>query len=129
MQYPLLTSGAKNKENIVNETGNNVVRQEIVEFEPPPDMLAQARDALTKTAPKARIIPNKVAMSTTRAQYERWKQATGKELRAFRDCLEGAYSRTTGTLPCSQEEDCHELASLQLQTHDCSEECIGIARR
>ena len=43
----------------------------------------QLRDSLTKTIPKARIIPNKVVMQTTGDQYERWKQATSKELNAF----------------------------------------------
>ena len=32
---------------------------------------------------KARVIPNKVVMQTTGDQYERWKQATSKELNAF----------------------------------------------
>ena len=47
------------------------------------DKPAQARDALTTTVPKARIIPNKVLVNTTGARYERWKQATSKELHAF----------------------------------------------
>ena len=38
---------------------------------------------LGKTVPKARIIPNKVVTQTTGDQYERWKQATSKELNAF----------------------------------------------
>ena len=45
----------------------------------PGEKPAQA-DALTKTLPKARVIPNKVVMITTGAQYERWRQATFKEL-------------------------------------------------
>ena len=61
----------------ISEPRNAVVRQEIVEFIPPQDMPAQARDALTKT------VPNKDVMTTTGAQYERWKQATAKELQAF----------------------------------------------
>ena len=60
--------------------GNNVVRPEVVDFLPPPDKPVQVCDALTKTVPKARVIPNRVVMSTTGAQYERWKQATSKEL-------------------------------------------------
>ena len=40
-------------------------------------------DSLTKTVPKARIIPNRIVMSTTGAQRGRWKQATQKELQAF----------------------------------------------
>ena len=60
----------------VTEQGNDVVRQEVVEFNSPPDKPAnsppdkpaQARDALTKTGPKARIIPNKVIMNTAGAQ-------------------------------------------------------------
>ena len=43
----------------------------------------QLRNSLTKTVPKARIIPNKVVMQTKGDQYERWKQATSKELQAF----------------------------------------------
>ena len=43
----------------------------------------QVRDALTKTVPKARIIPNRIVMSTTGVQRDRWKQATQKELQAF----------------------------------------------
>ena len=52
-------------------------------FQPPTDQPVQARDSLAKTVPKARIIPNKVVMKTSGAQYERWKQATSKELQAF----------------------------------------------
>ena len=43
----------------------------------------QLRTSLTKTVPKARIIPNKVVMQTKGDQYERWKQATSKELQVF----------------------------------------------
>ena len=46
---------------------------------PPQDKPAQARAALTKTVRKARIISNKVVMTTTGAHYERWKQASAKE--------------------------------------------------
>ena len=60
-----------------------MVRPEVVDFLPPQDELVQAREVLTKTVPKARVIPNRVVMSTTEAQYERWKQATSKELQAF----------------------------------------------
>ena len=67
----------------VSEPGNDIVRQEVVEFAPPMDKPAQARDTLTKTVPKARFIPNKVVVNTTGAHYERWKQATAKELQAF----------------------------------------------
>ena len=42
----------------VNEPGNDIVRQDVVEFVPPADKPAQSRDALTKIVPKARIIPN-----------------------------------------------------------------------
>ena len=45
--------------------------------------LSNFADSLTKTVPKARIIPNKVVMQTKGDQYERWKQATSKELQAF----------------------------------------------
>ena len=65
----------------VAEPGNDVVRPEVVDFLPP-DVPVQVRDALTKTVPKARLI-HRVEMSTTGAQYERWKQATSKELQAF----------------------------------------------
>ena len=67
----------------VSEPSNIIIRTEVVDFTPPQDQPAQARDALTKTVPKARIIPNKVVMNTTGAQYERWKRATAKELQAF----------------------------------------------
>ena len=60
-----------------------MVRPDVVDVLPPPDKPLQARDALTKTVPKVRIVPNRVVMSTTVAQYERWKQATSKELQAF----------------------------------------------
>ena len=65
------------------EPGNAVVRPEVVEFQPPEDQPAQACDSLTKTVPKDGIIPNKVVMNTSGTQYERWKQATSKELQAF----------------------------------------------
>ena len=58
----------------ITEPGNDVVRTEVVEVNPPQHMPAQAQDALAKTVPKARIIPNKVVMTTTGAQYGRWKQ-------------------------------------------------------
>ena len=47
------------------------------------DQPAQARDSLIKTVPKARIIPNRVVVNTSGAQYERWEQTTSKELQAF----------------------------------------------
>ena len=65
------------------EPGNAIVCPEVVEFQPPDDQPVQVRDSLTKTVPKARIIPNKVVMNTSGAQYERWNQATSKELQAF----------------------------------------------
>ena len=67
----------------VNEVGNDHVRQEVLDFVYPAQQPEQLRDSLTKTVPKARIIPNKVVMQTTGDQYERWKQATSKELNAF----------------------------------------------
>ena len=69
----------------VNEQGNNVVRQEVVEFTPPQDKPAQAR------VPKARDIPNKVVLNTTGAHCERWQQATSKEL----NCLKTAWTEPT----------------------------------
>ena len=65
------------------DPANAVVRPEVVVFQPPVDQPTQARDSLTKTVPKARIIPNRVVMNTSSAQYDRWKQATSKELQAF----------------------------------------------
>ena len=65
------------------DPANAVVRPDVVVFQPPIDQPMQARDSLTKTLPKARIIPNRIVMSTSGAQYERWKQATQKELQAF----------------------------------------------
>ena len=67
----------------VNEDGNNHVRQEVLDFVRPAQQPEQLRTSLTKTVPKARIIPNKVVMQTKGDQYERWKQATAKELQAF----------------------------------------------
>ena len=67
----------------VNEAGNDHVRQEVLDFVCPAHQPEQLRNSLTKTVPKARIIPNKVVMKTTGDQYERWKQATSKELQAF----------------------------------------------
>ena len=65
------------------EVGNDHVRHEELDFVCPAQQPEQLRDSLTKTVPKARIIPNKVVMQTTRDPYERWKQATSKELNAF----------------------------------------------
>ena len=64
------------------DPANAVQRPEVLTFQPPVDQPFHVRDALTKT-PKARIIPNRVVMSTSGAQYDRWKQATQKELQAF----------------------------------------------
>ena len=50
----------------VTEPDNDVVRLEVAEFTPPKDKPVQARDALTKTIPKAHIVPNKVITTTTR---------------------------------------------------------------
>ena len=62
---------------------NNQVRQEVLDFVCPTHQPEHFRTSLTKTVPKARIIPNKVVMQTKGDQYERWKQATLKELQAF----------------------------------------------
>ena len=62
---------------------NDHVRQEVLDFVCPTHQPDQLRTSLTKTVPKARIIPNKVVMQTKGDQYERWKQATSKELQAF----------------------------------------------
>ena len=67
----------------VNEAGNDHVRQEVLDFACPTQQPEQLRDSLTKTVPKARIVPNKLVMQTKRDQYERWKQATSKELNTF----------------------------------------------
>ena len=50
----------------VIEPANGIVRTEVVEFNPPQDKPVQAREALTKIVPKARVIPNKIVMTTTR---------------------------------------------------------------
>ena len=55
----------------VNETGNDQVRQEVLDFVCPTHQPEQLRDSLTKTVPKARIIPNKVVTQTKGDQYER----------------------------------------------------------
>ena len=65
------------------DPANAVVRPEVVVFQPPVEQLVQARASLTDTVPKARVIPNRIVMSTSGAQYDRWKQATRKELQAF----------------------------------------------
>ena len=65
------------------DPANAVQRPEVLVFQPPVDQPMQVRDSLTKTVPKAGIIPNRVVMSTSGAQYDRWKQATQKELQAF----------------------------------------------
>ena len=65
------------------DPANAVERPEALVFQPPVDQPMQVRDSLTKTVPKARIIPNWVVMSTSGAQYDRWKQATQKDLQAF----------------------------------------------
>ena len=64
------------------DPSSDIVRPEVVEFQLPADQPVQGRDSLTKTVPKA-IVPNKVVLNTSGAQYERWKQATSKELQAF----------------------------------------------
>ena len=56
--------------------------QKLLLFNLPPTSLHEP-ETLTKTTPKARVIPNSVVMTTSGAQYERWKQATSKELQAF----------------------------------------------
>ena len=66
-----------------------------MKFVPQQEKPAQARDALTKTVPKTRIIPNKVVMTITGAQYERWKQTTAKELQTF---LKTAWKESTPEL-------------------------------
>ena len=76
----------------VTEPGNNIARPEVVEDNPPQDKPAQARVALTKTVPEARIIPNKMVTTTTGARY----QATAKELQAF---LKTAWKEPTPELP------------------------------
>ena len=60
----------------VNEPGSDIVHQEVVDLVRPADKPAQERETLTKTVPKALIIPNKLVMNTTGAQYECWKQAS-----------------------------------------------------
>ena len=70
-----------------SDPANAVVRPEVVVFEPPVDQPTQAWDSLTKTVPKTRNIPNRVVMNTSGAQYDRWKQATCKELQAFLNLL------------------------------------------
>ena len=50
------------------DPANAVVRPEVAVFQPPVDQPMQARDSLTKTVPKARIIPNRVVMNTSGAQ-------------------------------------------------------------
>ena len=77
----------------VNEAGNDQVRQEVLDFVCPTHQPEQLRTSLTKTVPKARVIPNKVVMQTKGVQYERWKQATSKELQAF---LQDSVKRTHG---------------------------------
>ena len=78
------------------EPANAVVRPEVVVVQPPVDQPTQVRDSLTKTVPKARIIPNRIVMSTSGAQYDRWKQATSKELQAF---LKTAWKEPTPEVP------------------------------
>ena len=65
------------------DPANAVQRPEVLVIQPPVDQPMQVRDSLTKTVPKARIIPNRIVMSTSGAQYDRWKQASQKELQAF----------------------------------------------
>ena len=49
----------------VTEEGNDHVRQEVLDFVCPTRQPEQLRTSLTKTVPKARIIPNKVVMQET----------------------------------------------------------------
>ena len=79
------------------DSANAVQRPEVLLFQPPVDQPMQVRDSLTKTVPKARIIPNRIVMSTTGAQRDRWKQATQKELQAF---LKTAWKKTDSRVAC-----------------------------
>ena len=59
-------------------------------------------------------------MNTSGAQYDRWKQATSKELQSF---LKTAWKEPTPELRapyllCSKEEGCHATLSVQLEAHD-----------
>ena len=77
------------------DPANAVQRPEVLVFQPPVNQHMHVRDSITKTVPKARIIPNRIVMSTTGAQCERWTQATQKELQAF---LKTAWTEPTPEL-------------------------------
>ena len=78
------------------DPANAVVRPEVVVFQPPVDQPVQVRDSLTKTVPKARIIPNRVVMSTTGAQYD--VSYTEGAAGFPQDCLEGNNTRIAFTI-------------------------------
>ena len=56
------------------DTDQTVQRPKVLAFQPPVQPM-HVRDSLTKTVPKARIIPNRVVMSTSGVQYDRWKHS------------------------------------------------------
>ena len=116
----------------VNEDGNNHVRQEVLDFVCPAQQPEQLRTSLslTKTVPKARIIPNKVVMQTKGDQYERWKQATAKELQAF---LKSAWKEPTAETRARYfvrtAEGCDAITRLHHEAYDSGEARIGSSRR
>ena len=90
-------------------------------------MPGKARNALTKIAPKARIIPNKVVKNTTGAQYERWRQATSKELNAF---LKTAWKEPTPELRsgyfAAKKETVMQLLVLSLKPMTAEKKAQGL---
>ena len=95
------------------------VRQEVLDFVCPTQQPEQLRSSLTKTVPKARIIPNKVVMQTKGDQYERWKQATAKELHAFlKTAWKEPTPETKATLFCEEAEGCDAATCIHHEADD-----------
>ena len=68
----------------VNEAGNYQVRQEVLDFVCPTHQPEQLRNSLTKTVPKARIIPNKVVMQTKSPRATNTRDGSKQRLRSFK---------------------------------------------
>ena len=109
----------------VNEVGNDHVRQEVLDFVCPAQQPEQLRDSLTKTVLKARIIPNKVVMQTTGDQYERWKQATSKELNAFKTAWKEPTAETKARYFAKKQKVVMQLLVFTLKPMTAEKRALG----
>ena len=68
-------------------------------------------------------------MQTKGDQYERWKQATSKELQAFsQDSVEGTHGGDQSTLLCEEIEGGDAATRLHHEADDSGEARIGASR-